>query len=153
MTLLPAHWTALIDAIRVGAVRRLRCSLVDLSTLGADAFLAVVGCRGIQSIVVERSVVRSFLITDNLIRASAAKGLFALEFSRIKSDAPLGFSEEAVLDFFFRADAAAGRRDRLSLTLPGSMITDAFLTKCFELRTSVLSLLVIRQTSDANGRV
>lgn len=137
MTLLPDNWSALIDAIRSGAVRRLKCSCVDFSALRKDAFLLAVGCRGLRSLDIQRSVVLSGFITDKLIRASAANGVLELTFCKNKTDAPQTFSEEAVMDFFGSVDAAAPGEAPLCLTLPGSGVTDMFLSRFFEVCTFV----------------
>jgi hypothetical protein len=105
MTLSPDHWTMLTDAIRSGAVKFLHFCGVDFSALYDDAFLIAVGCRGLQSLVVCRSVVPSGFVTDDLIRHSVAQDLLQLWFSANESDAPHSLSDEAVLDFFFPAGA------------------------------------------------
>lgn len=72
------HCTALIGAMGGGAVQTIHCAYVDFSALANDALLEAFGFRGLQSFAVRRSVVRSGLITDALIRASVASGLHEL---------------------------------------------------------------------------
>lgn len=133
MALFPGHWATLIDAIRIGAVKCLLFAGVDISALADDAFLAAVACRGLKSLVVQRSVLASGFSMDELIRFSAPKCLTQLSFHENKSDAPHSLSEDAVLDFCFPPDAAPGRHSR-TLVREGSGITDLFLTKFFEVR-------------------
>lgn len=93
--------------------------------------MVAVGFRGLQSLDVRQSVVPSGFLTDDLIRSSAAKGLPELYFVENESDAPSRLLEEAVLDFFFRADAAPEGQS-LSLMLDGAWLTDMFLAKFLE---------------------
>ncbi|KAH7698752.1 hypothetical protein AAVH_34150, partial [Aphelenchoides avenae] len=120
--------TPLMDALRSGAVRSLEFFRVDFSALNNDAFVMAVGCRGLQSIEVDRSVVPSGFITDELLRISAANGVLKLGFCQNKSSEPHRLSEDAILDFFFRADAVSGQLS-LRLLLDGSGVTEMFLTK------------------------
>lgn len=137
IALLPDQWTTLIDAIRRGAVRRLRCSSVDLCALDEDTFLAAIGSGGLQSLVILESVFPSGFVTDALLRASGAKGVLELAFVQNKSDTPHILSDEAVLDFCFAVHAAPGEKSRC-LELEGSGITQMFLKKFFEVGTLIV---------------
>lgn len=132
----------LIEAMRGGAVEDLCFNGLDLSALGAEAFLVVVGCRGLKSLVLHRSVFPSGFVADDLMRASAAKGLLRLGFFKNKCATLPRVSEDAILDFFFPANAAP-KRDSVSLELDGSAVTEIFLTKFFE-----VSILILRVFSD-----
>lgn len=132
MTLAPRHWATLIEAFRRCALRRLQFLSIDFSGLDADAFLAAVGCRGLRLLTVRESVFPNGFMTDDLIRASAARGLFELVMNGNTTDSPHGQSEEAVLDFFLSADPATA--SHRSLVLDGSRINDMFLTKLFEVK-------------------
>ncbi|KAH7700533.1 hypothetical protein AAVH_32346, partial [Aphelenchoides avenae] len=127
----PDHWTSLMNAIRSGAVRRLQFSGVDLSSFSDNAFLIAIGCRGLQLLALERSVVPGGLVVDDAIRSSVEKCLLELSLCGNKSDTPHRVSEAAVLDFFFRADAAAEGQS-LSLKLEGTGIADKFINQFFE---------------------
>lgn len=132
MSILPDNWTTVLDAISSGAVQCFHFAGVNFSALSEDAFLIAVGRRGLQALVVRHSAISGKCVTDDLIRASAAKGLRRLIFNN-NADAPPRFSEDAILDFFFRADAAQGGQ-WLSLELTGSGFTQMFLFKFFEVR-------------------
>lgn len=82
---------------------------VDFSALGDDAFLVVVRCRGLALHIVRRSVLSSGSVTDDLLRASVAKGLLQLCVFENEYDSPHDLSDDGTLDFFFPADAARGR--------------------------------------------
>lgn len=126
------HLTMLIEATRFGAVRFLVFSCVDFSAFDDDVFHIVLGCRGLQSLGVQWSVVPGGYVTDALIRSGAAKGLLELHvFTKIKRDTLYILSDDAVLDFFFRAGDALGRQS-LSLSLRGTGLTDMFISKFFE---------------------
>lgn len=133
MTLLPEQWTTLIDAIRTGAVRRLYFNSVDFSALDSNAFLEAAGSRGLQVLMVRSSVVPSCFVTDDLIRTGVAEGVHALALANNESNMPHRVSDEAILDFFFRADAAPGRR--VSISLDDSGVTDMFVSKFLEVCT------------------
>lgn len=133
MTLLPDHWTTLADGIRCGAVRRLEFSGVDFSVLGDDVFVVAVGFRGLQSLLVQLSVASCGSVTDALIRTCTAKGMRELCMFNNIAYSPHALSEDAIMDFFFREDAAPGLQT-LRLVLPGSGVTDKFLTKFLEVK-------------------
>ncbi|KAH7700952.1 hypothetical protein AAVH_31925 [Aphelenchoides avenae] len=126
MTLLPHHWTALINATRSGAIRRLGFNGVDFTALDDDAFLAAIGCRGLKTLEVRECVIRSGFVTDELVRSSVAKGFSELSLWGNKSDSPHRLSDDALMDFFLPLDVAAGRAD---LVLEGTGVTDMFFTK------------------------
>lgn len=107
MTLSREHWTTILDAIRHGAVRRFDFDCVDFNALDTDELLVAFSCRGLQLLEVDRSVVPSGFVTEDLLRSSAAKGVLELRFTRNPSNALPGISEVAVLDFCFSADAAS----------------------------------------------
>lgn len=131
LKLFPYHWASLIDGLRSGAVRNLRFYSVDLSALDDDAFLDALGCRGLLSLVVERSDVPSGFAVDVLVPTSVAKGLTELSLRGNKSDTPPSVSEDIVLGFFFRADAGQGRQT-FDLKLEGSGVTEKFLAHFFK---------------------
>ncbi|KAH7710491.1 hypothetical protein AAVH_22229 [Aphelenchoides avenae] len=134
MPLCPSHWTTLFSAIRSGAVRRMSFYGVNFSALNDDAFLAAIGCRGLQSLTIESSYVPSGCFTDDLVRSSYAKRLLQLQFSENNKSHRL--SDDAVLDFYLPTDASPGGQSRCFI-LEGSGVTDLFLAKCFErLRSS-----------------
>lgn len=133
----PGHWATLCDAIRSGAVQGLGFNGVDLSTLGADSFLPVVGCRGLQSLKVRRSVLPNGFVTDDLIRSSAARGVLQLS-SEKNSDAPSQLSDKVILDFFFQADVAPCERESLRLVPEGYGVDETFLKRFFEVSTFVV---------------
>lgn len=139
MALYPDQWTTIVDATRNGAVRRLYFGYVDFSAFDNDAFQAVVRCSGLRSLLIRQSDVPSGLVLDSLIRSGAAMGLLQLRFTAAISDAPRSLSDDAVLDFFFRADTAPRpHEDFLYLEVTGSSVTDSFLTKFFEVITFVV---------------
>lgn len=106
MTLWPEHWTTLVEAMcSGGAVRHLHFSRVDFSALNNDALLVVVGCRGLQSLRIRRSVVPSGFATDDLIRCSLAKGLIELCIFENDTDSRRKLAEDAILDFCFPGNA------------------------------------------------
>lgn len=105
ITLLPDHWTTLIDAIRAGVVRYLHFSGIDFAALAEDALLVAVRCRGLQSLEVEGNVIPKGFVTD-----------------------------DRVLDLFFSSDATL-QGQSLDLSLPGTGITDTFVKKFFEVCT------------------
>lgn len=129
MPLCPSHWTTLFSAIRSGAVRRMSFYGVNFSALNDDAFLAAIGCRGLQSLTIESSYVPSGCFTDDLVRSSYAKRLLQLQFSENNKSHRL--SDDAVLDFYLPTDASPGGQSRCFI-LEGSGVTDLFLAKCFE---------------------
>ncbi|KAH7703380.1 hypothetical protein AAVH_29446, partial [Aphelenchoides avenae] len=131
MALSPDHWTTFIDSICIGAVQHLTFNSVDFTALSNHAFLVAVRSRGLLSFAVERSIVPSSFVTDDLIRSCVAKGLLSLWFSKNKSNTPHALSEHAVLDFFFPADAASARQHR-HLRLENLKVTDKFLINFFE---------------------
>lgn len=131
VTLSSDHWPMLIDAILSGTVRRLQFVIVDFGALDIDAFLVVVGLRCLQSLEFERSVVSNGFVTDDLIRSSVAKGIRGLTLEEITGERSLGLSEDAVLDFFIRADSEPEEQP-LSLVLDGYDVSDNFVTKFFE---------------------
>lgn len=135
MLLYSYRWTSLVDAMLGGTVRSLRFNCVVFSALKDDALLAAVGCRGLQSIVIRMSAVPSGLLTDTLIRSSAANGLSELSFLSNSSDTPHRLSDDAVLDFFFRPNTTPGASTSLALEDTG--ITDTFLVKFFEVSEHV----------------
>lgn len=140
MKLSTDHWTTLIDAIGCGAVRHLCFNGIDFSTVDSNAFLVAVGCRGLERLSVKESVLPCAFVTDDLLRASVAKGLSVLCCFDNNSDAPQRLSEDAVLDFFFRADAVPRGNDP-HLALDGYAVTEMFFTKLIEVRTvTVLGL-------------
>lgn len=128
----------LIDAILSGTVRRLQFVIVDFGALDIDAFLVVVGLRCLQSLEFERSVVSNGFVTDDLIRSSVAKGIRGLTLEEITGERSLGLSEDAVLDFFIRADSEPEEQP-LSLVLDGYDVSDNFVTKFFEVSTCLFS--------------
>lgn len=65
---------------------------------------------------------------DDLFLSSAAKRLRRLIFYDIKN-APLGPSHDAILDFLLTSDTAPGPRN---ITLEGTLVTELFLAKLFE---------------------
>lgn len=89
--------------------------------------MVALGCRDLQSLDVHESIVRSGFVTDDLLRASLAKGLFRIRFSDNNSDAPHSLSEDHVMDVCFPADAAPGGLPR-NIQLEGT----GFLTKFIE---------------------
>lgn len=131
MQLSSSHWSTLSSAIRSGAVCRLSFYGVNLSALDHEAFLVAIGCRGLQSLSVESSVVPRGFVADDLIRTRTAKDLLQLSYADNKGDAPHRCSDDDVLDFYFPTDAAPEVQSR-HLNLEGFKVTDMFLTKCFE---------------------
>lgn len=127
------QWSTLVDATRSGAVQCLYCAYVDFSALDADAFLAVVGCRGLQSLLIQESILPNGLVMGDLIRCGISKGLRELRFYDNQSKTPHGLSDDVILDILFLADAATER----NLGFDGTWVTDMFLTKLFEVSTSV----------------
>lgn len=110
----------LIDATRFGGVRSLVFSCVDFSAFGDDVFHIALGCRGLRSLEVQWSVVPSDYVTDELLRSNVAKGLLELHvYYKNKSDSLQRLSDDAVLDFFFRADKATEGHS-LNLRLKGT---------------------------------
>lgn len=145
MKVSPDHWSRLFGSIPSGSVASVEFRRVDSSALDAGAFLDAVCSHGLGSVVVQRSVLPHGFDTDDLLRASVAKGLLELLFQGNISDAPPGLSDDAVLDYFFRADAARGHV--LHLTLDGPGVTEMFFKKCFEVSTCFrcrLLLLALR---------
>ncbi|KAH7698373.1 hypothetical protein AAVH_34534 [Aphelenchoides avenae] len=118
-TLSADHWATLMDAIRRCGSRHVQFSCVDLSALDHNALrvalIAAVFTR----------------LRDDLVRASVGKGLVRLELSGNQHDTWQRLSDDAVLDFFFRADAPAGGQS-LSLRLAGTGLTGMFLKKFIE---------------------
>lgn len=138
MTLLPDYWITFIDAIRSGAVRFLHFRRVDFSALNDGALMVLVGCRGLQSLTVDYSVVPVGFVRDDLIRASVAKGFPELHLSKNTNGTPHRISEDATLGFFFPADSARARQ-AIKLRIEGSRITDTFFTKFVEVKASHMS--------------
>ncbi|KAH7673102.1 hypothetical protein AAVH_42419, partial [Aphelenchoides avenae] len=133
MTISPDQWTTFIEALRNGAVQLLHFIDVDFSALDSDVLLLAVGCRGLQSIRIHGSIVPSGFVLDDLIRSSVANGLRQLWFFESRSDAPHGLSENATVDFIFRANTAQRRQqDPILLMLEGPQVTETFLTKFFK---------------------
>lgn len=144
MFLSRGHWTTLMDAVRSGAVRRIECQRVDFTALSNAAFLTAVGCPGLVGLEVIWSVVPGSFVTDDLLRSSIAKGVRQLSVMENKRDSPHRsmtlhrFSEDAILDFFFRTKDAPSGGQRFTLELYGSGVTDAFLSKFLDVSSSVL---------------
>lgn len=128
------QWASLFDDIRSGAVLRLGFTRVDFGALDIDAFLAVADCRGLRSLTVRRSAVPRGFVMDDLLRVSVASGLRELRFTNNNGDTTQPFSEVAVLDYFFRVDAAAEQHS-LCLELDGSGITDMFVSEFLKVTT------------------
>lgn len=101
------HWTALIEAMRSGAVNRLYFRSVDFSALDDDALSVVLGIRGLQSLDVRASILPSGFLIDSLIRSIATKGLLELCFVENNSDALNRLTEDAV-----RTSSSCGRDSR-----------------------------------------
>lgn len=138
MTLLPDHWRTFVDSMRGGAIRDLGCRGIDFSALDDDALMVAVGFRGLRSLLVYRSIFSSRFVTDDLIRASVANSLSSLTFSdNTGVDSPLRFSQDAVLDFFFRAYTPFESRSYY-LSLDGSGVTDTFLVRLFDVGSFLL---------------
>ncbi|KAH7695339.1 hypothetical protein AAVH_19370, partial [Aphelenchoides avenae] len=130
VTFLSDQWNIVVDAIRYGAIRRLKFECVDFSALDDGALLETVACRGLQSFVVRRSVVPSGFVTDDLIQFSVANDVFRLWIFKNESEIPRRLSEDALMGLYFSAESAPRRRTLLALD--GSWVTDMFLTKFFE---------------------
>lgn len=130
-SLLPNRFTTLVEGKRSGAVRRFYARRTDFSALDGDAFLAVVGCRGLQSFQAQRSVFPSGCVVDDLIRSCAANGVLELHFRENRCEPALRFSDDAVLDFCYQTNAAPVRRP-ISLELDVIGVSDLFLAKFFE---------------------
>lgn len=64
-----------MHSVRIGSVRRLCFKFVDFSALDDDAFLVAAGCRGLQTLMVQWSVIPSGFVTDDLLLFVAAQGL------------------------------------------------------------------------------
>ncbi|KAH7684434.1 hypothetical protein AAVH_41058, partial [Aphelenchoides avenae] len=148
MTLLPDQWTTLTDAIRKGAVERLHFSRIEFSALDNDALLVAVGCRGLESLGVRRSVVPRGFVTDDLLRSSVAQGLLELSIYDNVSDLPHRISDDVFLDLYCPSDAAPATQP-LSLDLEGSGLTEKFMQKFFEVSDFVMDDLI--QGSVAKG--
>lgn len=119
-----------------GAVRDLELVRVNLSALDADALQVAVGSRGLRSLAVRGSVFPTGFVMDDLLRSSVAKGVLQLSICENSNDTSLRLSDDAVLEFYFPAEAPPGRQSR-NLTLEGPGITDMFVTKFFAVSTLV----------------
>ncbi|KAH7707726.1 hypothetical protein AAVH_25028 [Aphelenchoides avenae] len=134
IALSPDQWATLIDALRSAAVRHLGFDNVDLNALYDDAFRVAVECRGLLSFEVQRCVILSGFVTDELIRSSVAKDYSELSLWGNKSDSPHRISKAAIMDCLLPADALP-EQTSLSLVLKGTGITETFLAKIFEADT------------------
>lgn len=141
MSILPLHWTTLIDAIRSGAVRQLQLSGVDIGALESDAILVAVGCRGLQSLEIGESVLPSGFGMDDLLRCGVARGVPDLSLYENDGDAPHGLSDNGVLDFCFPVDAAPEERS-LHLNVESSGVTNMFFAKFVEVTWFRVSPLI-----------
>lgn len=126
--------------MRTSAIRRFYANRADFTALDNDAILAVVDCRGLRSLEVRRSVFPMGFVLDDMIRASAENGALQLHLLENRSESALRFSDDAILDFCFCADASPEQQS-IRIELEGAGVTDLFLTKFFEVSPLAVHVL------------